>query len=64
VHLQLGAVFLLRPAIAAAASFSSRTEGRHGRSRRLREATYLVASFNGLAPASSGAVGQYAAKMS
>ncbi len=51
-------------AMPSAASPSIRTEGPHSSVGRLRDTTYLVASFNGLAPASSGACGQYAAKMS
>ena len=48
----------------SAASASIRTELLHSSAGLLRNATYLVASFNGLAPASSEACGQYAAKMS
>jgi hypothetical protein len=47
----------------SAASLSISTELRHASAGRLREATYLVASFSGLAPASSDACGQYAAKI-
>jgi hypothetical protein len=54
----------LSAATPSAASPSISTDLLHSSVGRLRDATYLVASFNGLAPASSGACGQYAAKMS
>src|ERR671922_2878536 len=54
----------LSAAMPSAASPSITAEGPHSRAGRLRDTTYLVASLNGLVGVvSSGAYGQYAAKM-
>src|SRR5918999_41094 len=51
-------------AMPSAASPSIRTELLQSSDRNVRDATNFVASFSGLAPASSGAFGQNAAKIS
>src|SRR5262249_18294045 len=64
VHLQLRPSSRLSAAIPSAASPSISTELLHSRVGRPPDATCLVASFSGLAPGSSVACGQCAAKMS
>jgi hypothetical protein len=64
VHLQLRPVSFLERRDALGGVPSIRTAGPQSSEGRLRGETYLVVSFNGLPPTSSGAFGQYAAKIS